>query len=254
MTATAEISPSDLLERWDRQQEGYIRHRELRFEAMTRAVSYQCGPSPVILDLACGPGSLSARMRNHLPHSRVVAVDTDPVLVQLAREAFEHDSQVSVHLCDLTAPSWTEVLGGTRFNAVVSSTALHWLVPDALVRLYFELTHVLAPEGIFLNGDHFLYSSVDEARLRSAAAKDNENAQKHTFATAQTWDDWWGTVLSQERYHAAAAARERVWEGRGGPIPKVSRGLHLETLKSAGFREVGTVWQYFDDYVIAAFR
>ena len=51
--------------RWDRQQEGYLPDREERFTALIDAVEAGAGrPDPLVLDLGCGPGSLSARLRD----------------------------------------------------------------------------------------------------------------------------------------------------------------------------------------------
>src|SRR4051794_1971436 len=74
--------------RWDRQQEGYLPDREERFTALIDAVeSGGRRPDPLVLDLGCGPGSLSTRLLDRLPRATVVAIDTDPVLLTLGREA-----------------------------------------------------------------------------------------------------------------------------------------------------------------------
>ncbi|MEV4259564.1 methyltransferase domain-containing protein, partial [Spirillospora sp. NPDC049652] len=71
--------------RWDRQQEGYLPDREERFTALIDAVEAAGRPDPLVLDLGCGPGSLSARLLDRLPDATVVAVDTDPLLLALGR-------------------------------------------------------------------------------------------------------------------------------------------------------------------------
>ncbi|MEA4944859.1 MAG: class I SAM-dependent methyltransferase [Propionicimonas sp.] len=254
MPDVPQLSALELLRRWDDQQTVYIRHRAHRFDTIARTVARFGGERPRILDLAAGPGSLSRLMRDRLPACQVVAVDKDPVLLSIADEVFADDPAVEVVDADLDSPAWLERVSGS-FDAVVSSTALHWLVPHVLVRTYGELAGLIRPGGVFLNGDHLLYDATANAGLRQLAAADDERTQAELRATgADSWDAWWELANGQSRYAEAALARERVWRDRSGPVPKVSLGFHLETLRSTGFGEVGTVWQYFDDYVVAGIR
>ena len=41
-----------------------------------------------MLDLGCGPGSLAVRLLDRMPAARVVAIDTDPLLLALGRAAY----------------------------------------------------------------------------------------------------------------------------------------------------------------------
>ncbi|MET0416762.1 MAG: hypothetical protein ABW022_12165 [Actinoplanes sp.] len=47
--------------------------------------------------------------------------------------------------------------------------------------------------------------------------------------------------------------RERRFADRP-PQPLSSLEFHLAALRTAGFTETGTVWQYLDDYVVLARR
>ncbi|MFV0450674.1 MAG: class I SAM-dependent methyltransferase [Propioniciclava sp.] len=250
---TDNTTPAALLARWDAQQTAYIRHRADRFDALVRALVLHCGARPRVLDLACGPGSLTRQVRAALPEAEIVAVDKDPVLLALAEDVFADDGRITTRAADLDDPRWLDELGS--FDAVVSSTALHWLTPTALVRLYFALTGALRPGGIFLNADHLLYDATSNPALRDLAAADDTDNQESSFAAgAEDWDAWWAAVTALPRYADQMAAREQCWADHTTPPVKVSLGFHLETLRNAGFTEVGTLWQYLDDYVIAGVR
>jgi trans-aconitate methyltransferase len=56
-----------LLARWDRQQEGYIKEREERFEIMFDVLEATLGDKFTVIDAACGPGSLSRRLLDRFP-------------------------------------------------------------------------------------------------------------------------------------------------------------------------------------------
>ena len=55
--------------------------REERFAVIADVVEVVAGGRPRVLDLGCGPGSLSVRILDRLPAASVVAVDADPVLL-----------------------------------------------------------------------------------------------------------------------------------------------------------------------------
>lgn len=106
MTATEQIMA--LLERWDRQQEGYIRQREERYEAMFQLLEDLFGRDGrfTAIDAACGPGSLGRRLLERFPAARVVALDADVMLLEIARTALAGFAErVRVVECDLTDPA-----------------------------------------------------------------------------------------------------------------------------------------------------
>jgi SAM-dependent methyltransferase len=257
MTETSRIDTArSLAARWDAQQTGYIRHRAERFDTIARVVAAACADvgEPRILDLAGGTGSLALHVLGQLPTGRAVIADKDPALLAIAADLAEDDPRLEVAEVDLARADWAEhaAIAAAPFDAVVSSTALHWLQPGALADVYRALPRLLRPGGLLLNGDHLSYSSHHEGTLARIAAADDAEIQASTFAGAtDTWDEWWQAVADVPRYAAALERRAVVWgaELHEAP-PKVTLGFHIESLRSAGFVETGTVWQYLDDHVV----
>ena len=132
--------------------------REERFTALIDAVEAGAGrPDPLVLDLGCGPGSLSVRLLARLPAANVVAVDADPVTLSLGRAGYASVPGLRFADLDLREPGWVAGLGlpaGRPVDAVVSTTALHWLSAAELHDLYRTLAGLLRPGGLFLDGDH----------------------------------------------------------------------------------------------------
>lgn len=253
MTTPHSLTAEALLRRWDAQQTAYIRHRDQRFAVMVETIARQKGTAPRVLDLACGPGSLSAAVLAELPEAHIVAVDKDPVLLAIATEVFAGRSGVDVREADLDRLDWLEAIEG-QFDAVVSSTALHWLSPQALVQLYFALAGRLTEGGVFMNADHLLFDEAAQPTLRHLARMDDENNQTLAFSQGtDSWDQWWAAAESRPDYAEAVRKRALVWADKDPPA-KVTLGYHLEALRSAGFSETGTIWQYLDDYVVCAIR
>src|SRR5437773_3537957 len=111
---------------WDAQQEGRIPDRELRFTVLCDILELGLAgvDNPVIVDLGCGPGSLAGRILERLPAARIVGIDTDPLLLSLARS--HYGNGISWADADLATDAWHEHVTDTIHGAV-STTALHWL-------------------------------------------------------------------------------------------------------------------------------
>ncbi|WP_263118949.1 class I SAM-dependent methyltransferase [Cellulomonas sp. RIT-PI-Y] len=242
------------LDAWDRQQAAYINRREDRFAVMLDVLAEVAPADAVIVDLACGPGSISDRALRRFPGMTCLAVDYDPVLLALGRLALaEHGERVSFRQADLWDPRWTEVLAGERPHAVLSSTALHWLPADVLTRVYRDVGEVLRPGGLLLNADH-LRQPGGRPLFEELGRRDDAATQARDHAAgAQSWDEWFATIAGHPQLAPLAAERARRFAGRPAN-PDLSLAFHVAALRAARFREAGPVWQHLDDYVVLAQR
>ncbi|MFI5844019.1 class I SAM-dependent methyltransferase [Catenuloplanes sp. NPDC051500] len=239
----------DLLESWDRQQEAYIAHREQRFDVMLDVLRMTCGDAPAVLDLACGPGAISDRVLTAFPQARVVAVDYDPILLRVAGGAL--GERVTLVDADLTAPGWEHAV--PPVDAILSSTALHWLSPTELSAVYATAARLLRPGGVLLNADHLRYGPGNPA-LREVAERHDARTQAAAFAAeALTYDEWYAAAARRPELAELVEERAARFAGRP-PQPLAPLAFHLAALEAAGFTETGTVWQYLDDYVVFARR
>jgi tRNA (cmo5U34)-methyltransferase len=102
-----------------------------------------------VLDLGSGDGRLLARVLDAAPHAEGVAVDFSPEMLGRLRQRFAGTS-VSVLEHDLAQP--LPSIG--RFDAVVSSFAIHHLADARKEALYGEVFDVLSPGGVFCNLEH----------------------------------------------------------------------------------------------------
>ena len=241
------------IDRWDRQQQVYMPDREERFTALIDAVAAAAGrPDPLVLDLGCGPGSLSTRLLDRLPQASVVAIDADAVLLALGRAAAAGRAaagrgglRFADH--DLRTTGWAAALDLDRLaDAAVSTTALHWLGPDELARMYAEVATVLRPGGVLLNGDHLAddeQTAPTLVRLGRALAGAEEHRQS-PGGHAEDWTEWWAAALADPALAREAADREQRTAGphhHGSESPRLD--THVTALRSVGFTEIGTLWQ-----------
>ena len=103
-----------------------------------------------ILDLGTGDGRLLALVRSAHPASEAVAIDFSPEMLKAARQRFAGESRVRVleHNMDSPLPP----LG--KFDAVISSFAIHHLVHERKRALYGEVYGLLSSGGVFCNLEH----------------------------------------------------------------------------------------------------
>jgi tRNA (cmo5U34)-methyltransferase len=103
-----------------------------------------------VLDLGTGDGRLIALLRADRPEMAAVGVDFSELMLAAAARRFAGDGRVELVEHDLGAP--LPELG--RFDAVVSSMAIHHLEHERKRSLYAEVFERLEPGGVFANFEH----------------------------------------------------------------------------------------------------
>ncbi|MBL1065103.1 trans-aconitate 2-methyltransferase [Streptomyces sp. 7-21] len=244
-------------ERWDRQQEWYLPDREERFRVMLDAVEALTGTEPRVLDLACGTGSITARLLRRLPGAVSTGADLDPALLTIARGTFEGDDRVTFVSVDLTAPDWPAKLPYDRYDAVLTATALHWLPTEPLRALYRQLADLVRPGGVFVNADHMPDDSTPRiSAAHRAFTEARQRRQKE--AGAQDWADWWQEAAADPVLAGAVRERHAIYgdpaqggHPRGEPHPP---SWHVAALRDAGFAEARVAWASLTDAAVLALR
>jgi SAM-dependent methyltransferase len=237
---------------WDRQQEWYMPDREERFRVMLDMVEALTGPEPRVLDLACGTGTITARLFDRFPKATSTGVDLDPALLTIAEGTFAGDERVSFVAADLKDPHWTTRLPYDSYDAVLTATALHWLHSEPLAVLYGQIAELVRDGGVFMNADHM----IDESTPRINAA---ERAQRHArmdqarASGALDWAAWW-ELAAQDPVLAAPTARrfEIYGEHADGDMPSVE--WHARVLREKGFAEARPVWRSPSDSLVLAVK
>ncbi|MCK1797402.1 class I SAM-dependent methyltransferase [Streptomyces sp. XM4193] len=242
---------------WDRQQEFYLPDREERFRVMLDTVEALVGREPKVLDLACGTGSITARVLDRFPGARTTGVDLDPALLTLARGTFADERRAEFLTLDLRDPNWREALPHHEYDAVLASTALHWLPTGELAVLYGRLAAVLRRGGVFLNVDHMpdpTTPAIDAAlHTLDRARRESEKEQG-----AQDWVAWWQSMAAEPAFAEVVAERYRIFndpaQGDHSNDHMQSPSWHTEVLRNGGFREARTVWSSPLDAMVLGLR
>jgi tRNA (cmo5U34)-methyltransferase len=103
-----------------------------------------------ILDLGTGDGRLMALVKIDRPQATGIALDFSPIMLEKVQERFKDDNSIEAigHNLDDRLPD----LG--KFDAIVSSFAIHHVTHDRKRSLYEEIFHLLTPGGVFANLEH----------------------------------------------------------------------------------------------------
>lgn len=104
-----------------------------------------------VLDLGSGDGRLLRVVKDARPNASAVALDFSETMLGSLRTAFAADPSVGVLAHDLDQPLPAS-LG--KFDAIVSSFAIHHLSHERKRALYEEAYGLLRPHGAFLNLEH----------------------------------------------------------------------------------------------------
>jgi SAM-dependent methyltransferase len=239
-------------ESWDRQQEWYMPDREERFRIMLDMVEALTGPAPRVLDLACGTGTITARLLARFPDAVSTGVDLDPALLAIAEGTFAGDDRVSFVSADLKDPDWPAKLPYDSYDAVLTATALHWFHAGPLAALYGRVAELVRDGGVFMNADHM----IDETTPRINAA---ERAQRHARMEearrdgALDWAEWWQLAAKDPVLAEPTARRFEIYgEHADGEMP--SAAWHARVLREKGFGEVRPVWCSPSDTLLLALK
>jgi SAM-dependent methyltransferase len=249
------------VERWERMQERYLVRRAERFATMIYLVRelllVREGDLALevralrVLCLGCGPGSLMEPLLEAIPQAEVWGIDSNPTMLLLARERLARfgmspSAGARVHLvqADLRDPSWAEGIP-VPVDAVLSATALHWLLPEPLAALYRQIAGLLRPGGLLLNADHVGSGYVPLQRAWERHREVMREREGHD--SADDWDGWW------EAYARALGREQGPQESIDGWEGGIEEGLplawHLDRLRECGFRWVDCFWRCDNDAI-----
>jgi len=172
----------DMVRFFDTRATGYERHMKRNvedFDAFYRSIADalpEHGDFPHILDLGIGTGLELECLFDRFPSACVTGIDLSAGMLD---ELLRKDRPWRANL-QLISGSFLELdLGCSKYDAVISSMALHHWIPQVKLDLYCRIHGSLRSGGVFVNADYiesegesirrlaqFSVSGIDERHLQ----------------------------------------------------------------------------------------
>lgn len=141
-----------------------------------------------VLDLGSGDGRLLALVLLDKPDAHGVALDFSPPMLERMKERFQGSDRVEIleHNMELPLPA------AGRFDAVVSSFAIHHLPHPRKRDLYLEVWSVLDPGGVFCNLEHVASTSPRSHQkfLDAIGVRPEEEDRSNKLLDVETQLEW----------------------------------------------------------------
>ncbi len=210
-----------------------IRQLLPRYNEMLEVITL-CAPSTSrrILELGCGTGELSLKILNLCPEAQVIALDYSPRMLQFAQDkitAAGYQQRWTGMQADFgdwaNNPENLDI--GSKFDACVSSLAIHHLQDEMKLKLFERIAASLTQDGCFWNADPTLPESPVLAEVYKAAREE--------------WSVQQGISLTEIGAKRGASSTQ----GYSSQDQLASLDAHLQMLSKAGFKTVAVPWKYY---------
>jgi len=188
------------------------------------------------LDLGVGTGVFTKRFLEEYPHSHVVGIDAASAMLELAKLRLGALSErVELIVSDFRKIP-TTVLKPNRFDAVISSYALHHLNAEEKLAVLKPVVSAIKPSGWFLNAD------VVEAEGEEVERRVQEIRVKAISGRAPMQDKRFST-------HEKTRAFLDDLETREQDQPQ-SLNTDIRILREAGIEHAEVFWKEYREVVI----
>lgn len=138
---------------FDRQILKLIPSYDEMIQALISAIPFDAASGFKMMDLGCGTGTVSLRVRESFPNVQITCLDISEKMLQMAKSKL--GGTVTCIEGNFERYEFTE-----SFDLIVSSLALHHLeTEDKLKDFYCKIYNALRPGGVFINIDVVLGSS-----------------------------------------------------------------------------------------------
>lgn len=240
------------VDRWDRMQAKYLVHRAERFDILLRMIGHTQESVSRVLELGCGPGTLTLRLAESFPQAEIFGVDFDPTMLLLAGERLAgFGSRVCFVRADLREASWPASLP-SPMDVVVSATSLHWFTREQLAALYAQIARILRPGGIFLNADHI--GSASDLIQKAWERHREEMRRQEANPEADDWDGFWQAYAHVLKVDVGEIHQRLIGDWETVSDEGLPLAWHFDELRASGFEMVDCFWRCDCDAIYGGIR
>jgi len=204
----------------------FVPHYDAMIGVIISILDESLGESPLVIDLGAGTGALAAAILEAIPRARVLLVDIDPSMLDIA------GARVAGYgvRAELHKASFHDELPSC--DAVVASLSLHH-VPDVDQKraLYTQIHAALRPGGLLLSADATVHETGPERE--------------------RVFREWAAAMATHGIPDTEARSLFMQWAGEDRYYPLV---IELDLLAAAGFGHPECFWKHGPSTVFGGFR
>ncbi len=169
-----------------------------------------------VMDLGCGTGAVSSAIAGQFPNAEFTCVDMSENMLRMA------EVKLGVPITSIQADFNTFEFP-RKYDLIVSSLALHHLVTDGdKLAFYEKIFSALKPGGQFIN--------IDVVLAANDTLQDTYHEELKSFMAE----------------HITREELDRDWIPKYGSVDyPVSMTMHLDMMKSCGFKDIDIVYKYY---------
>jgi len=172
-----------------------------------------------VIDLGCGTGTISKRIKNNFPNAAITCLDVAENMIEMAKSKLSGQSDIRYQLADFNHFDFEE-----QYDVVISFLSLHHLATDEDKKTFYrKICNALTPAGIFYNADNVIAS--DDGLQGIYMDK---------------WKEFMRKSISKEEIDKNWIPRYYV-EDR--PAKLVDQ---LDWFREIGFVDVDVIWKYYN--------
>lgn len=146
---------ADYVAGWADGQDKKEAARQEAFGVLARTIPFGQNDPIRILDVGSGYGALAKFLLEHFPKATAVCQDGSAEMANLGRERMGNNlaRRFDYVIANFSEPGWTKEIPD-KFDAVVSSIAIHNVrSPDVVRRIFEDVYALVKPGGCFLDFD-----------------------------------------------------------------------------------------------------
>jgi tRNA (cmo5U34)-methyltransferase len=204
-------------------------------DAILSVLPFETDSDALLVDAGGGSGRFLERFLKRFPRAQGVIVDQSEAFLAIARERLPRFGDRAAFVRRRLQDDWTDALERPP-RAIVSMSAIHHLEPREKQALYARCFELLAPGGVFANGDEV--RDPDDERYQAALTNWAAHMQDLS-ATGRVSAPMAETLLGWRKRNVERFAVPRV----SGDDCHETVDVQLGYLRDAGFEQVRAAWQ-----------
>lgn len=188
-------------------------------DGLVSAIPHQRSRELNIIDLGCGTGTISKKIKELFPNANITCLDLAENMIEMAKIKLSEYSDIRYQTGDFRTYKFDD-----NYDVMVSSLALHHLVTDeGKKEFYGKIYSNLKTSGIFLNADVILGSSD---HLQNMYMEKWKGFMKKHVSEDDIENKWLPQYREEDK-----------------PVKLMN---HIAWLAEIGFVEVDVIWKYYN--------